>query len=247
MKYGTEAIRGSKRRGDTTTVFAKIIEESEKGEVLDEQDVVCEATGLIVAGSDTTGVTLTYLVWVVLSRPDLRVALEKELSTLPEGYRDQDLETLPLLGAVIEETLRLYGAAPGGLPREVPAAGTTLAGHYITGGTTVTTQAYTIHRDDNIYPNAAEFDPYRWLDAGSQSVNSIGELGKIAYHPFGAGSTICMGMNLAQMELRLATAEFFRRCRGARLAPSTTAQSMEMENFFLIAPQSHRCDILIDS
>jgi len=45
------------------------------------------------------------------------------------------------------------------------------------------------------------------------------------------------------MELRLASAEFFRKCTGARLAPSVTPESMELENFFLIAPSGHKCEI----
>lgn len=245
MKYGTRSIRGSKDRGDTTNVFAKIVQESEKGELLDETDVVCEATALIVAGSDTTGNTLTYLVWAVISRPDLRKALEAELSGLPYGYGDQELEDLPLLSAIIEETLRLYGAAPGGLPREVPVGGVTMAGYFIPGGTTITTQAYTIHRDEKNFVNAAEFNPCRWLQMSTDSMDSKNETARIAHHPFGAGSRVCMGIHLAQMELRLATAQFFRNCKEAKLAPSTTSQSMEMENYFLITPQSHRCDILV--
>lgn len=244
MDYGTRAIRGSKDRGDSANIFAKIISESEKGAALDEKDVVLEATALIVAGSDTTGVSLTYLVWAVLSRPELRNALEQELSRLPENYGDQELEELPLLNAVIDETLRLYGAAPGGLPREVPTEGANITGYFIPGGITVTTQAYTIHRNDDIFAHAAEFDPSRWLAMSSEKTTSGEALAKAAYHPFGAGSRVCLGIHLAQMELRLAAAEFFRHCKGAILAPSTTAESMEMENFFLIAPQSHRCNIV---
>jgi len=47
------------------------------------------------------------------------------------------------------------------------------------------------------------------------------------------------------MELRLATAEFFRVFNGARLAPSTTPDSMQMEHFFAGAPQAHQCEILL--
>lgn len=47
------------------------------------------------------------------------------------------------------------------------------------------------------------------------------------------------------MELRLAAAEFFRECAGARLADSVTAQSMELENFFLVAPAGHKCEVVI--
>ena len=78
----------------------------------------------------------------------------------------------------------------------------------------------------------------------SDKTTSEEALAKTAYHPFGAGSRVCPRIHLAQMELHLAAAEFFRQCKGAKLAPSTTTESMEMENFFLIAPQSHRCDII---
>ena len=68
---------------------------------------------------------------------------------------------------------------------------------------------------------------------------------KIAFSPFGAGGRICLGIHLAYMELRLATALFFRECRGAKLAPSTTPESMEVENIFLIAPKAGECRVEI--
>jgi hypothetical protein len=52
-------------------------------------------------------------------------------------------------------------------------------------------------------------------------------------------------MHLAYTELRLATAEFFRSFKGARLAPSTTPQSMEMEHFFAAGPKGHKCEIML--
>lgn len=47
------------------------------------------------------------------------------------------------------------------------------------------------------------------------------------------------------LELRYAVAFFFRECRGIKLAPRTTPESMEFENFFLIAPKAHRCEITL--
>jgi hypothetical protein len=48
------------------------------------------------------------------------------------------------------------------------------------------------------------------------------------------------------MEIRVATALFFREWRGvARLAPETTPETMAMENYFLVAPSAHRCEIVI--
>ena len=72
----------------------------------------------------------------------------------------------------------------------------------------------------------------------------VSDEARAVYSPFGSGPRTCLGVHLAYMELRLAAVEFFRRCSGASLAPSTTAESMEMENFFLIAPMGHKCEVL---
>lgn len=52
---------------------------------------------------------------------------------------------------------------------------------------------------------------------------------------------MCIGLHLAWMELRLATALFFRECKGARLSEEMTDEMMEMDNRFLIAPRGHCC------
>lgn len=47
------------------------------------------------------------------------------------------------------------------------------------------------------------------------------------------------------MELRLATAEFFRRSPGAKVAATTTPASMEQMNYFLVQPVGHKCEITL--
>ena len=83
---------------------------------------------------------------------------------------------------------------------------------------------------------------------------------KDAYSPFGAGSrckccfrfqwslltsSACIGLHLAMLELTLGVFRFFKECPHAKLAASTTEESMEIENYFLIAPKSHRCEIYL--
>ncbi|KAE9368985.1 cytochrome P450 [Stipitochalara longipes BDJ] len=243
LEYGTRAISNANGQdGHTSNVFSTILAESEKdGSALSNMDVNLEAGNFIVAGSDTTAITLTYLIWAVLKQPALQRALENEVHGLAPDFTDTDLEFLPLLNAVIEETLRLYGAAPASLPRTTPVGGATLSGYLIPGGTTVSTQAYTIHRDSSLFPNPDVFDPSRFLQREMLSANT-----SAALHAFGAGSRVCLGVHLARMELRIAACLFFRECVGATLADSCTDESMEMENYFLIAPKSHRCEIKLE-
>lgn len=153
MEKAQIAVNNAYAADGEKNLFAHIIHEAGKGEQLDEIDVKLEAGALIVAGSDTTAVTLTYLVWCVLSRPELAASLCAELKSLPIDYSESDLEDLPVLSAVIEETLRLYGAAPGGIPRQKPSGPEYLGGYLIPAGTTVTTQAYSLHRNARIFPD----------------------------------------------------------------------------------------------
>ena len=156
--YGNIAVTNARGEGTIkkANVFSALFADNEKGSegTISDKDLSNEATGLIVAGSGTTAITLTYLVWSVLRQPKLQRELEEEVRSLGNEFMDSALEKLPVLNAIIDETLRLYGAAPGSLPRTVPVGGATLGGYYIPGGTTVCTQAYTLHRDEATFPNA---------------------------------------------------------------------------------------------
>lgn len=185
---------------------------------------------------------MTYLIWSVLRQPQLQIDLEEEVAALSADFTEAQLEALPLLNATIEETLRLYGAAPGALPRMVPPGGATLGGYYIPPGITVATQAFSLHRDEELFPRPDTFDHTRWLPGTEMALS---DAAKAAYAPFGAGTRTCIGVHLARMESRLGAAMFLRECKGARLNESTTLESMDIENFFLIAPKSHRCEIVL--
>ena len=139
-----------------SNIFTDIIASepgSKQGDKISDNDAIMEAGALVVAGSGTTAVTIVYLIWAVLSHPRVQQYLEEEVGTLDDGFADKNLEALPYLNAVIEESLRLYGSAPGSLPRTVPKDGLHVKGYYIPAGYTVETQAYTIHRDATVFDN----------------------------------------------------------------------------------------------
>ncbi|KAL1600016.1 hypothetical protein SLS59_006090 [Nothophoma quercina] len=152
--HGAVAIHNMRSgQGNNMNLFGQMLAASDDYEkvALTDKAVREEAGNLIVAGSDTTAVTLTYLVWAVLRDTALQARLEEEIAGLSDRLDMTELERAPLLNSVIEETLRLYGAAPGALPRIVPSQGMTVGGHQLPAGTEVSTQAYTLHRDSRIF------------------------------------------------------------------------------------------------
>ncbi|KFG86111.1 putative cytochrome P450 [Metarhizium anisopliae] len=216
-------------------IFVTKMFKAREDEKLSFSEIVINAQGLIVAGSDTTSNSLTYLLWSVCRRPELRDALVKELRTLPDDFTEHDLRELPLLGQCVEETLRLYSAAPALLPREVPQGGVQLGGYWLPGGTTVATQAYTMHRHPDIFPNPDEFNPYRWA-APTKAM-------KEAFMPFGRGPRICIGLHLAYIELRLAAARFFQEFPTAYISEREGMSDDDMSEsvYFLMSPKGQRC------
>ncbi|KAH0021096.1 cytochrome P450, partial [Aureobasidium melanogenum] len=133
-------------------------------------DLASEMLDHLAAGFDTSGITLTYLAWE-LSRPcnaAIQSALRKELLSLrlhcPTTTKDstislpspKDIDDLPLLHAVVMETLRLHAAIPGGQPRVTPA-NTTLGPpgaevHGIPAGVRVVSAAHSLHRNPEVFP-----------------------------------------------------------------------------------------------
>lgn len=156
-EWGDRAIKNLRRAGNkgSRNIFADFLEEVDKSggkPGLTERSVRLEAGNFVVAGSDTTAVTITYLIWACLKRPDLQRDLEEEVASV-RSFEDESLATLPLLNAVVEEALRVYGAAPGSLPRAVPPGGATFGKYYLPEKTTVSTQAYSMHRKPDIFHN----------------------------------------------------------------------------------------------
>jgi cytochrome P450 len=155
LEYGQKAVDNAKTQSSETNLMANVLREGEKEEsALDDLDVRVEATSLIFAGSGTTANTLSYFLWSVLKRPELQKQIEEEVAALPENFKDSDMESLPWLNATMQETLRVYAAVPGTLPRIVPQGGVTIGGFFIPEGMTVGTQAYTMHRKESVWADA---------------------------------------------------------------------------------------------
>jgi cytochrome P450 len=173
-------------------------------------DIASELLDHLAAGFDTSGITLVYVIHELSRNPDIQDALRKELRTLdPPVSMTQArhessvlaspkiVEALPLLDAIIQESLRLYAAIPGPEPRVTPVSGCTLGpeGEYqrIPGGVRISAQAWSLHRNGEVYERPEEWLPSRWLDANEEVLKEM----KRWFWAFGSGGRMCVGSNLA--------------------------------------------------
>ncbi|KUI73017.1 hypothetical protein VM1G_08319 [Cytospora mali] len=216
------------------TLFTRLFK-GEENDTMSYTEIRHDAQLYIVAGSDTTAVSLVYLVWLVCKHPEVHKKLLAELQQLPDDYTDNELVQLPYLNRVITEALRIKGAVPSALPRSVPPGGANLGGYYIPGGTTVCTQAYSLHRNPDVFTDPEKFDPDRWVSPTRDMKDS--------YMPFGGGSRVCIGIHLARLELRLGTARFFRMYPNAKISTleGMSDDDMEQQLSFLAPPKTKRC------
>jgi cytochrome P450 len=150
MQAGDRAVQNTKNAavGQGQTIFSKMYSEDDSP-LFPDSLMAQEAGNLIIAGSDTTAVALAYLIYNVLANPHVKEKLLWELDGAQLTW--DNLESLEYLNTVIQETLRLYPSVPGSLPRTCSDGGTVLAAYKIPEKVTVSTQAYTFHRDPLVF------------------------------------------------------------------------------------------------
>ncbi|KAK3679103.1 hypothetical protein LTR37_021444, partial [Vermiconidia calcicola] len=207
--------------GTNPVVFSKLYSQLQQkakaeGNQLSQTDLMkrcaSELLDHIVATHETFAITSTYVLYRMSLDPALQKKLRAELLALDpsvtlgaaeEGLlpSPDQIDALPLLNGIIQETLRLHAAVPVRQPRVVPKGGIMLHSHYIPAGTTVSSNAYSIHRQPEIFPRRSEWLPQRWMvrDDRSPIVASFPgpEVIRRWFWAFGSGGRMCIGSNFA--------------------------------------------------
>lgn len=179
-----------------------------------ELSVASEMIDELAAGHETSGITLTYLTWHLSRDLELQKTLRRELLTLehPLTYQAsvpiedivlpdfKTLDKLPILHAILMETLRLNAAIPGIQPRMTPYPSCNLGGYEIPGGTRVNSTAHSLHRNEHAYPSPEKWDYTRWLDVKENEASNESQAKKDRdryFWAFSSGGRMCIGSNFA--------------------------------------------------
>ena len=174
---------------------------------MDREQVGHQLLTFLVAGHDTTALTLTYAWFLLATHPEVQRRLHEELdATLGEADpTPADLFELPSLDRVLSEVLRLY--PPAFTVFRQPTRPVTLGGYDVEPDAQLTVPQYLVHRDERWYDDPDAFRPGRWTDGFETALPDY------AYYPFGGGPRHCIGMRFARMEAKLALATLLQRYR----------------------------------
>ncbi len=181
----------------------------EDGSALEDDDLVGHTGVIFAAGHETSTNALAWTLFLLAEHPDVASELVKELTDLLHGDAPtvDQLPKLPLLDAVVKESMRLLPPVP--LHPRVVAEDTELAGHFLPAHTELFLSIFHMHHDPAIFPEPNRFLPSRWRNTKP----SIYE-----YNPFSAGPRMCIGAAFAMMEIKIALAMMLQRFRVERLA-----------------------------
>lgn len=145
---------------------------------------------LYLAGYDTVSCALAWTVYLLARHPRVQADLAAELRALPDGAGFEALDALPLLDAVVKESLRLYPTSPFGIRYLVRPF--ELGGHGLPPGTALIYSPWVTHRLEREFPEPHAFRPERFMHSKVPA----------AYMPFAFGPSSCVGALFAQMQIK---------------------------------------------
>ncbi|PWY63982.1 cytochrome P450 [Aspergillus eucalypticola CBS 122712] len=198
---------------------------------------------------ETSGNTSTYLLYELSRHPEWQKKLQEELRSLSPSLKyipgkvveiddmtnPQDIDKLPILHAVLMETLRLWPSVPGGQPRVVPWPCTLGGYHNIPTGTIVQSYASVLHRMPDVFPDPHEWKPDRWLNASPEELAIMRKW----FWGFGSGGRMCLGLHFAYYSIKFLFASIYSNF-------TTTIHDhgdMEPSDGYLSCPKGHRLEL----
>ncbi|KAL2192616.1 cytochrome P450 [Corynascus similis CBS 632.67] len=193
------------------TDFIYQILNSSSAKSLSQTEIVLNMALFISAGTDTTATALTGWTYFVCTHPNVYRRLVGEVRSSQFGSESDlvwsKVKDLRFLEATLLEALRLFPPSPASQQRVVPRGGATVDGYRLPEGTTVAVPPWASTRSHLNFADPDDFRPERWLAAGEEGSDKRFANDRLgASLPFGTGPRVCIGKNLAYMEMRLVAA-----------------------------------------
>ncbi|XP_067882544.1 sterol 26-hydroxylase, mitochondrial-like [Heterodontus francisci] len=174
---------------------------------MSQSEIYSSITELLLAGVDTTANTLSWALYCLASDPELQDSIFREMCSICPAEQiptAQELNRMPLLKAVIKETLRMYPVVPIGF--RILDTDIVLGGYNIPRMTQLILCHYAMSHNEQEFPNPHLFQPERWM-RGAEGLNHH----PFSSMPFGYGVRGCVGRRIAELELHMTLARLLQQ------------------------------------
>lgn len=196
--YKSIESQKSKEKRKDSSMISLMLQAQEECEDLDfdDQRIRDNVISLMFAGFETSALTLAWLSCLLGKNQDVQEKLYNEIKNFNlSDVKIKDLDSLPYLDAVINETLRMY--PPGWAWTRVAAEDDIINGLEVKKNEIILISPYLTQRSDGVWSEPDKFNPERFLE----SDNHIRR--QFSFFPFGGGPRICVGKQFGQIEIKL--------------------------------------------
>ncbi|KAJ4979436.1 hypothetical protein NE237_010216 [Protea cynaroides] len=183
----------------------------EGGRKLSEEEMVTLCSEFLNAGTDTTSTALQWIMANLVKNQEIQERLYSEIEAVVgpgEEMKEEDLQKIPYLKAVVFEGLRRHPPGHFVLPHAVTEE-IVLDGHVIPKKATVNFLVSEMGWDPKVWKDPMEFTPERFLGKEGEVIDITGNR-EIKMIPFGAGRRICPAVGLAIHHLEYFVANLIR-------------------------------------
>ncbi|MCL7028960.1 hypothetical protein MKW94_006394 [Papaver nudicaule] len=185
---------------------------------LEEDWLVDIVISFILAGRDTTSAALTWFFWLISLNPKVEEEILKEINGIPEQPVYSDIKEMTYTHAALCESMRLYPPVPTD-SKQAASDDILPDGTVVKKGERVTYHPYAMGRMQNLWgSNWMQFKPERWLERDNiNGKSSFVPKDSYTYPVFQAGPRICLGKEMAFLQMKMIV---FETLRGFRLVPA---------------------------
>jgi cytochrome P450 len=171
---------------------------------MEESELIGQATVMFIASYENVASVLTWTLFLLAQHPQIMGDLHAELTSVLGGNPPdvETLEKLPLLDAVVKESMRVLPPVPYLVRKAIMPS--SLGEFEIRKNDRVAVSAYITHHLPELYPNPRRFTPDRWFQIKPTPFE---------YFPFGAGPRACLGKLFAVAEIKIGLAMILARHR----------------------------------
>lgn len=210
---------------DTGDMLSMLLAAQEDGHGFTDEQVRDEAITLVLAGHETTAMTLTWTWMLLAQNPDVAHWLHEELDGVLSGRAPamEDIASLPRTHAVVAEAIRLY--PPAWIQGRRLLADVEVGGWTLPEGSLALASQFALHRSERWWESPGAFLPSRWLDDADSFREDAPGQPRGAWFPFGWGNRRCIGEQFAWTEAILVLATLAQRWAPV-MEPGVTVQPM---------------------